>query len=143
MSDAAADEIREDIEATRADLDEKIQQLTEKAHDAVDVRRHVARRPWVALGLATAAGFFLGGRRPAAQAPARRTAPRSVLEPPSLGGLLTEAALVVATYVAKRALRQRFETTDPAPGHPSSAPGRVRSIRERSSSSTRDADQLG
>jgi hypothetical protein len=104
-----ADDIRDDIEATRADLDEKIQQLTEKAHEAMDVRHHVARRPWVALGIATAAGFLLGGRGRHAAAP-HDAAPRSPIVPGRHDlGLLGDAAVLLLTSLAKNAFRGRLQ----------------------------------
>ena len=104
MSDVA-DEIREDIEATRADLDEKIHQLSAKAHQAVDLRHHVAQRPWVALGLAAAAGFFLGGRRRPGLASPQVGTPVTVMSGRPEFGFLGDAALLVLTAVAKNAVR--------------------------------------
>ena len=146
MSDAAADDIREDIEATRADLDEKIHQLTEKAHEVVDVRLQVARRPWVALAVATAAGFFLGGRRRPAYAPAHLAAPQTLLNGRPNLGFLTEAAVLVVTSVAKSALRNRLQSVGTDGERDDRRRNRaagVRSVRERSNSSTRNGDQLG
>lgn len=65
--DKRSDDIRQDIEATRASLDEKIDLLESKATEAVDkaketfdLKHQVAERPWVALGAAVAAGYVLG-----------------------------------------------------------------------------------
>lgn len=65
--DKRSDDIRQDIEDTRASLDEKLDLLQDKASDAVeqtkqlfDVKLQVSERPWVALGLALAAGYVVG-----------------------------------------------------------------------------------
>ncbi|KAB8143916.1 DUF3618 domain-containing protein [Chloroflexia bacterium SDU3-3] len=65
--DKRSDDIRQDIEQTRASLDEKIDLLQNKASEAVeqtrqifDVSHQVAERPWVALGAAAIAGYVLG-----------------------------------------------------------------------------------
>ncbi|MBC8160858.1 MAG: DUF3618 domain-containing protein [Roseiflexaceae bacterium] len=76
--DKRSDDIRQDIEQTRASLDEKIDMLENKATEVVDqvkttatdtidtvkqtfdVKKQVSERPWVALGAALAAGYVLG-----------------------------------------------------------------------------------
>lgn len=65
--DKRSDDIRQDIEDTRASIDEKIDMLQGKASEAVeqtkqmfDVQHQVTERPWVALGLAIAAGYVVG-----------------------------------------------------------------------------------
>ena len=76
--DKRSDDIRQDIESTRASLDEKIDLLQSKATETVDqaksavtdtidqakqildVQHQVSERPWVALGVALAAGYVLG-----------------------------------------------------------------------------------
>jgi hypothetical protein len=58
--DQRSDDIRQDIEATRASLDEKLDTLEIKARQAFDLKHQVAERPWMAVGAAVAAGFVLG-----------------------------------------------------------------------------------
>lgn len=65
--DKRSDDLRQDIEDTRASIDEKIDMLQGKASEAVeqtkqlfDVQHQVTERPWVALGLALAAGYVVG-----------------------------------------------------------------------------------
>jgi hypothetical protein len=58
--DQRSDHIREDIESTRASLDEKLDSLETKARQAFDLNHQVAERPWMALGAAVAAGYVLG-----------------------------------------------------------------------------------
>jgi hypothetical protein len=58
--DQRSDHIRQDIESTRAALDEKLDSLETKARQAFDLNHQVAERPWMTLGAAVAAGFVLG-----------------------------------------------------------------------------------
>ena len=58
--DQRSDDIRQDIESTRAALDEKLDTLESKARETFDLKHQVAERPWMALGAAVAAGYVLG-----------------------------------------------------------------------------------
>jgi len=58
--DQGSDYIRQDIESTRASLDEKLDSLETKARQAFDLNYHVGERPWMMLGAAVAAGYVLG-----------------------------------------------------------------------------------
>lgn len=65
--DQGSDNIRQDIESTRASLDDKLslledkaQTVADKARETFDIRHQVSERPWVALGAAVAAGYMLG-----------------------------------------------------------------------------------
>jgi hypothetical protein len=58
--DQRSDDIRQDIESTRASLDDKLDTLETKARQAFDLKHQVAERPWMAVGAAVAAGFVLG-----------------------------------------------------------------------------------
>jgi hypothetical protein len=58
--DQRSDVIRQDIESTRAALDDKLDTLETKAREAFDLKHQVAERPWMALGAAVAAGYVLG-----------------------------------------------------------------------------------
>jgi hypothetical protein len=58
--DQRSDDIRQDIESTRAALDEKLDTLETKARQTFDLKHQVAERPWLALGAALAAGFVVG-----------------------------------------------------------------------------------
>ena len=146
MDNAATDDIREDIEVTRANLDEKMQQLTVRAHEAVDVRHHVANHPWIALGLATATGFLFAGRRRGTHPPTYPVAPQPILHSRHDLGLLGEAALLLVTSVARSALREKLQAFGTA-GDPGKTPRqraarRARTVREHPAS-TRNGDQRG
>jgi len=58
--DQRSDHIRQNIESTRASLDEKLDSLENKARETFDLKHQVSERPWMALGAAVAAGFVLG-----------------------------------------------------------------------------------
>jgi ElaB/YqjD/DUF883 family membrane-anchored ribosome-binding protein len=56
-------ELREEIERTRTQVVDTAQALRRQLHDIWDVRHWVARRPGITLGIAFAAGLWLGIRR--------------------------------------------------------------------------------
>lgn len=58
--DQRSDHLRQDIESTRASLDDKLDALESKARETFDLKHQVAERPWMALGAAVAAGYVLG-----------------------------------------------------------------------------------
>jgi hypothetical protein len=58
--DQRSDYIRQDIESTRAALDEKLDTLETKARQAFDLKHQVSERPWMMVGAAVAAGYVLG-----------------------------------------------------------------------------------
>lgn len=58
--DQRSDDIRQDIESTRAALDDKLDTLEARAREAFDLKRQVAERPWIALGAAVAVGYLIG-----------------------------------------------------------------------------------
>lgn len=58
--DQRSDDIRQDIESTRAALDEKLDSLETKARQTFDLKHQVDERPWMMLGAAVAAGYVLG-----------------------------------------------------------------------------------
>lgn len=58
--DQRSDYIRQDIAATRAALDDKLDTLETKAREAFDLKHQVAERPWMMLGAALATGYVLG-----------------------------------------------------------------------------------
>src|SRR3712207_1169254 len=58
--DQGSDYIRQDIESTRASLDEKLDTLETKARQTFDLKYQVSERPWMMLGAAVAAGYVLG-----------------------------------------------------------------------------------
>jgi hypothetical protein len=63
-SDARSEaELREEIERTRTQVVDTAQALRRQLHDIWDVRHWVARRPGITLGIAFAAGLWLGIRR--------------------------------------------------------------------------------
>jgi ElaB/YqjD/DUF883 family membrane-anchored ribosome-binding protein len=57
------EELRQDIEATRASLDDKLKQLETKTRRALSLQRHVEAQPWIAVGAAVATGFVVGALR--------------------------------------------------------------------------------
>ena len=58
--DERADDLRLDIDATRASLDAKLDTLETKARQTFDLKHRVSERPWMALGAAVAVGYVLG-----------------------------------------------------------------------------------
>ena len=56
-------ELREELERTRMQVADTAQALRRQLHDIWDVRHWVARRPGLTLGIAFAAGLWLGIRR--------------------------------------------------------------------------------
>jgi hypothetical protein len=58
--DQGSDNIRQNIEDTRAALDDKLDTLESKARETFDLKHQVAERPWMMLGAAVAAGYVLG-----------------------------------------------------------------------------------
>ena len=58
--DQRSDYIRQDIESTRAALDDKLDTLETKARQTFDIKHQVAERPWMMLGAAVATGYVLG-----------------------------------------------------------------------------------
>ena len=58
--DQRSDDIRQNIESTRAALDSKLDNLETKARETFDLKHQVAERPWMALGAAVVAGYVLG-----------------------------------------------------------------------------------
>jgi len=58
--DQRSDDIRQDIESTRASLDEKLDTLETRARQTFDLKHQVDERPWMMLGAAVAAGYVLG-----------------------------------------------------------------------------------
>lgn len=56
-------EVREEIERTRTQVVDTAQALRRQLHDIRDVRYWVARRPYLSLGIAVAAGLWLGIKR--------------------------------------------------------------------------------
>ncbi len=63
-SDARSEaELRQEIERARTQVVDTAQALRRQLHDIWDVRHWVARRPGITLGIAFAAGLWLGIRR--------------------------------------------------------------------------------
>src|SRR5436190_23411607 len=58
--DQGSDDLRQEIEETRAALDDKLDALERKAGQMFDLRYQIAQHPWLALGGAVAAGYVLG-----------------------------------------------------------------------------------
>lgn len=56
-------ELREEIERARTQVVDTAQALRRQLHDIGDVRHWVRRRPALTLGIAFAAGLWLGIRR--------------------------------------------------------------------------------
>jgi len=58
--DQSSEDIKQDIESTRAALDEKLNLLETKARQTIDLNHQISEHPWVALGAAIVAGYTLG-----------------------------------------------------------------------------------
>jgi hypothetical protein len=58
--DQRSDYIRQDIDSTRAALDDKLNTLETKARETFDIKHQVAERPWMMLGAAVVTGYVLG-----------------------------------------------------------------------------------
>lgn len=58
--DQRSDHIRQNIDSTRAALDEKLDTLETRARETFDIKHQVAERPWMMLGAALATGYVLG-----------------------------------------------------------------------------------
>ncbi len=58
--DQTTDQIKLEIEEARERISEKTSQIGEKIRSTFDWRQQVADHPWAAVGMATAAGFFVG-----------------------------------------------------------------------------------
>jgi len=107
-----SEDIRREIEETRADLDERLGKLTAKAEHVVDVRDHLSGRPWVTLATAVATGFMLGraGRRAevpeAALASSNGGAPRLASLRPHLEVLVSAATVALAGVVRDAVLHE-------------------------------------
>jgi hypothetical protein len=117
-------EIRREIEATRADLVDKISTLESRVGGAIeevkrlsDVKYQVERRPWVMMALAAAAGYVISGlvlprrRRETATVPSRRAVAAGSL----IGGIVSSAGVALAREAALR-LVKRWDTPRHAPG---------------------------
>lgn len=52
--------IEQRIEATRSQLDDKLNAIEQRAREAMSVRRRVAERPWTVIGGAAAVGLAVG-----------------------------------------------------------------------------------
>jgi ElaB/YqjD/DUF883 family membrane-anchored ribosome-binding protein len=57
----SAEEIRQDIAATRESITNTVDKLSNRVQETFDWRTYVADYPFVALGMAVGLGFFLGG----------------------------------------------------------------------------------
>lgn len=129
--DQREQEIIEDLEQTRASLAEKLELIEEKVQETVesatttvgeaietvgdtigrvkrtlDLRYQIAQHPWLALGGAVVAGYVLGSR------PAAKEAPSGVETPPVSLTPQTErrpsAPMLVAAAASTRELLQDF-----------------------------------
>ena len=107
-----SEDIRRQIEETRADLDQRLGQLTAKAEHVADVRDRLSERPWVTLATAVVTGFMLGraGRRPeapkAAAASSNGGAPRLASLRPHLEVLVSAATVALAGVVRDAVLHE-------------------------------------
>lgn len=58
----SAEELRHDIAVRREVIADTVDKLSERVHQTLDWRKHVAERPLLSLGVVTALGFLLGGK---------------------------------------------------------------------------------
>lgn len=106
-----ADNIRQNIESTRAALDQKLDMLEHKARETLDLKHQIGERPWAALGLAVAAGYVVGtlggdeeDGRPLASHTAESRGLRSAID--SELTMLKGAAMALLSSYARDALRE-------------------------------------
>jgi hypothetical protein len=90
--------IRREIEETRADLDERLARLTEKAERAADVGGHLGARPWTTVATGAAVGFILGLRGSDFRSPHNGTVAPAVHAEPGGGPVL--ASRLVAHFLS-------------------------------------------
>ncbi|MCA9173010.1 MAG: hypothetical protein KDB14_00775 [Planctomycetales bacterium] len=57
-------DVQQQMACIRQTLDEDVGKVVDHARDLVNWRNIVKRRPWLAVGVAAAAGYFLAPRRP-------------------------------------------------------------------------------
>lgn len=121
--------IRREIEETRADLDERLARLTEKAERAVDIGGYLRERPWATIATGAAVGFVLGlggsGLRAARNgepAPARGTGAAGAgptsrlmgpLLAPALFGVLARAAVMTLAGLVRDSVGTHGSQLDP------------------------------
>src|SRR5262245_49647764 len=55
-----ADDLRREIEETRTTLDQKLDRLSTRVREALDVQHQLQQHPWLAVGAAVTAGFVVG-----------------------------------------------------------------------------------
>jgi ElaB/YqjD/DUF883 family membrane-anchored ribosome-binding protein len=67
IMDAETRAIRQEIDATREAMTDKVEQLesrvqqrTDEVKEALDIRQVTSERPWTMVGIATGAGFMIG-----------------------------------------------------------------------------------
>jgi hypothetical protein len=122
--------IRREIEETRADLDQRLARLTEKAERAADIGGHLRERPWATIATGAAVGFVLGfggadsrAARNGDPPPARRTPPAGAgptarllgpLLAPALFDVVARAALMTLAGLVRDAVGMRDARLDPA-----------------------------
>ena len=102
--------LQREMQTVRKNLDDHAEEMVQKAKSQFDWRHYVAGHPWLAMGAAVAAGYFLVPRRtvytvvhrsaPAENSHQSAAEPQHVAPAP-LAGLLSEA-LSIATTIAVR-----------------------------------------
>jgi hypothetical protein len=102
--------IRHEIEVTKADLDERLARIAEKAERALDVGAYLGARPWATVATGAAVGFVLGlgggngHPRHAADPDRRRVGPDGVAVASRLLAQAVGPAIDVVTGAAMMAL---------------------------------------
>jgi len=119
--------IRREIEETRADLDQRLARLTEKAERAADIGGYLRERPWATIATGAAVGVVLGlggshslAPRNGDPLPARRpraagAGPTSQLLAPALFDVVARTALMALAGLVRDAFGARDSKPHPAP----------------------------
>jgi len=107
-------EIRREIEATRANLVDKISTLENRVGGAIeevkrlsDVKYQVERRPWIMMALSATAGYLISGLiLPRRRRDARVQSHRAVAAGSLVGGIVSSVGVALAREAASRLMRK-------------------------------------
>jgi hypothetical protein len=128
----ASERIRQLIDETRADLDERIEILASRAEQAVSLKHQIKAHPWVTVAIAAATGLLVGRldasrRHRAPRVGAEDTLARESPDPalgPWLGAgleVLTTSAVVALSGLLRDLIRGERPAPEARPASPSPA----------------------